>query len=145
MQQLHGQHVLILGLGASGLAMARWCARAGADVTVADTRETPPQLATLQAEWPQVKFVSGAFAASLVQGTSVRAVFRSPGLSPEVVASRGLFREGVVTRLVQDHRANRFDGTDILLALMNLEIWSRIYLDGRDTTDVAAELKGLAA
>ena len=86
MQQLHGQHVLILGLGASGLAMARWCARAGADVTVADTRETPPQLATLQAEWPQVKFVSGAFAASLVQGTSVRAVFRSPGLSPEVVA-----------------------------------------------------------
>ena len=86
MQQLHGQHVLILGLGASGLAMARWCARAGADVTVADTRETPPQLATLQAEWPQVKFVSGGFAASLVEGTSVRAVFRSPGLSPEVVA-----------------------------------------------------------
>jgi UDP-N-acetylmuramoylalanine--D-glutamate ligase len=86
MQQLHGQHVLILGLGASGLAMARWCARAGADVTVADTRETPPQLAALQAEWPQVKFVSGAFAASLVEGTSVRAVFRSPGLSPEVVA-----------------------------------------------------------
>jgi UDP-N-acetylmuramoylalanine--D-glutamate ligase len=86
MQQLHGQHVLILGLGASGLAMARWCARAGADVTVADTRETPPQLATLQAEWPQVKFVPGAFAASLVEGTSVRAVFRSPGLSPEVVA-----------------------------------------------------------
>ena len=86
MQQLHGQHVLILGLGASGLAMARWCARAGADVTVADTRALPPQLATLQAEWPQVKFVSGALAASLVEGTSVRAVFRSPGLSPEVVA-----------------------------------------------------------
>ncbi len=66
-------------------------------------------------------------------------------LSPEVVRGRGLFREGVVTRLVRDHRANRFDGTDILLALMNLEIWSRIYLDGRDATDVAAELKGLAA
>jgi UDP-N-acetylmuramoylalanine--D-glutamate ligase len=86
MQQLHGQHVLILGLGASGLAMARWCARAGADVTVADTREQPPQLAALQAEWPQVKFVSGAFTLSMVEGTTVRAVFRSPGLSPEVVA-----------------------------------------------------------
>ena len=86
MQQLHGQHVLILGLGASGLAMARWCARAGADVTVADTREQPPQLAALQAEWPQVKFVSGAFTSSMVEGTTVRAVFRSPGLSPEVVA-----------------------------------------------------------
>jgi UDP-N-acetylmuramoylalanine--D-glutamate ligase len=84
--QLQGQHVLILGLGASGLAMARWCAHAGADVTVADTRDTPPQLAALQAEWPGVHFVSGPFTASLVEGTSVRAVFRSPGLSPDVVA-----------------------------------------------------------
>jgi UDP-N-acetylmuramoylalanine--D-glutamate ligase len=66
--------------------MARWCAQAGADVTVADTRETPPQLHTLQVEWPAVRFVSGPFAGSLVEGTSVRAVFRSPGLAPEVVA-----------------------------------------------------------
>jgi UDP-N-acetylmuramoylalanine--D-glutamate ligase len=99
--QLQGQHVLILGLGASGLAMARWCAHAGADVTVADTRETPPQLAVLQAEWPAVRFVSGPFEASLVEGTSVRAVFRSPGLAPEVVApvvdaarSMGLWQGG---------------------------------------------------
>jgi UDP-N-acetylmuramoylalanine--D-glutamate ligase len=84
--QLQGQHVLILGLGASGLAMARWCAQAGASVTVADTRETPPQLNTLQSEWPAVCFVSGPFAASLVEGTLIRAVFRSPGLAPEVVA-----------------------------------------------------------
>jgi UDP-N-acetylmuramoylalanine--D-glutamate ligase len=83
--QLQGQHVLILGLGASGLAMARWCAQAGADVTVADTRDTPPQLAALQAEWPDVHFVAGPFVASLVEGTSVRAVFRSPGLAPDVV------------------------------------------------------------
>ena len=86
MQQLRDLHVLILGLGASGLAMARWCARFGAVVTVADTREAPPQLVTLQAEWPDVRFVSGAFAASLIEGTPIRAVFRSPGLAPEVVA-----------------------------------------------------------
>jgi UDP-N-acetylmuramoylalanine--D-glutamate ligase len=84
--QLHGQHVLILGLGTTGLAMARWCAQAGADVTVADTRDTPPQLTTLQAEWPAVRFVPGPLVASLVEGSSVRAVFRSPGLAPEVVA-----------------------------------------------------------
>ncbi|MFM1924259.1 MAG: UDP-N-acetylmuramoylalanine--D-glutamate ligase [Pseudomonadota bacterium] len=84
--QLQGQHVLILGLGASGLAMARWCALAGADVTVADTRESPPQLAVLQADCPAVKFVAGPFQANLVEGTSVRAVFRSPGLAPDVVA-----------------------------------------------------------
>jgi UDP-N-acetylmuramoylalanine--D-glutamate ligase len=84
--QLQGQNVLILGLGASGLAMARWCAHAGANVTVADTRDTPPQLAALKTEWPQVLFVSGPFAARLIEGTSVRAVFCSPGLSPDVVA-----------------------------------------------------------
>jgi len=86
MQQLQGLHVLVLGLGASGLAMARWCARHGAVVTVADTREAPPQLSTLQAEWPDVRFVSGEFSAALVEGTPIRAVFRSPGLAPEVVA-----------------------------------------------------------
>ena len=83
---LQDQHVLILGLGASGLAMARWCARQGARVTVADTREQPPQLATLHAEWPEVRFVGGPFSAALVEGTDVRAVFRSPGLSPASVA-----------------------------------------------------------
>jgi UDP-N-acetylmuramoylalanine--D-glutamate ligase len=86
MQQLQGLHVLILGLGASGLAMARWCARHGAVLTVADTREAPPQLATLQSEWPQVRFVSGAFTAALIEGTPIRAVFRSPGLAPDTVA-----------------------------------------------------------
>ncbi len=83
---LRGRSVLILGLGASGLAMARWCVRCGAQVTVADTRAQPPQLAALQAELPQVRFVAGAFDAALVEGQTVHAVFRSPGLSPSVVA-----------------------------------------------------------
>ncbi|WP_396430751.1 UDP-N-acetylmuramoyl-L-alanine--D-glutamate ligase [Limnohabitans sp.] len=102
--QIQGQHVLILGLGTSGLAMARWCAHAGAEVTVADTREAPPQLSVLQAEWPQVRFVLGPLTASLVEGTSVRAVFRSPGLAPSIVApvvdaahALGLWQGGELT------------------------------------------------
>ncbi|WP_457281101.1 UDP-N-acetylmuramoyl-L-alanine--D-glutamate ligase [Polaromonas sp. P5_D5] len=87
MRHLQDQTVLILGLGASGLAMARWCSRHGAHVTVADTREAPPLLATLREELPGVEFVGGAFTPELVQGTAVRAVYRSPGLTPETIAS----------------------------------------------------------
>ncbi len=86
MKHLQDLHVLILGLGASGLAMARWCVRHGAHVTVADTREAPPQLVALQAEVPAARFVAGPFDAALVQGSEIRAVYRSPGLSPESIA-----------------------------------------------------------
>jgi UDP-N-acetylmuramoylalanine--D-glutamate ligase len=82
---LSGQHVLVLGLGASGLAMARWCAARGARVTVADTREAPPELPALRQEQPQARFVPGAFDAALLDD-GVQLVLRSPGLSPEQVA-----------------------------------------------------------
>ncbi len=81
-----GQHVLILGLGDSGLSMARWCARQGARVTVADTRADPPNWSTLQAQYPEVRRVTGEWGAHLVEGQDVRTVFKSPGLSPAEVA-----------------------------------------------------------
>ena len=67
-QPLQGRRVLILGLGISGMAMARWCARAGAEVTVADTRDAPPYLEALRGELPAARFVAGAFTAQLVDG-----------------------------------------------------------------------------
>ena len=66
-------------------------------------------------------------------------------VAPDVVRSRGLFRQPAIDRLIADHQANRIDGTDALLALMNLEVWSRVYLDRRDPADVAAELKEYVA
>ncbi len=86
MKQLRDQDVLILGLGASGLAMARWCARWGARVQVADTREDPPGLVALRNDIPDARFRPGILDAKLVEGTPVRAVFRSPGLAPGSVA-----------------------------------------------------------
>jgi UDP-N-acetylmuramoylalanine--D-glutamate ligase len=86
MRHLKDLPVLILGLGASGLAMARWCARHGAQVTVADTREAPALLATLRAELVDVAFVGGPFSAALIEGTPIRAVYRSPGLAPATIA-----------------------------------------------------------
>lgn len=85
-QHLQGRRVLILGLGASGMSMARWCVRAGAEVTVADTREAPPQLALLHSELPQARFVGGPLTSALVDGQSLNAVYRSPGLAPDVIA-----------------------------------------------------------
>lgn len=72
--------VLVLGLGESGLAMARWCARHGARVRVADTREAPANLPALRAHVPDAEFVSGPFAVSLLDGVTLIAI--SPGLSP---------------------------------------------------------------
>ena len=65
-------------------------------------------------------------------------------LSPAVVRRRGLFDAATVSELLADHEAQRSDGTDVLLALLNLEVWSRIYLDGREPADVADELQQLA-
>lgn len=86
MHALHDQSVLVLGLGASGYAMARWAARCGARVTVADTREEPPQLAALREHLPAATFVPGAFDAGLLESCGAQAVVRSPGLSPAQVA-----------------------------------------------------------
>jgi UDP-N-acetylmuramoylalanine--D-glutamate ligase len=85
MQQLRDLPVLVLGCGASGLAMARWCAMHGAKVTVADTREAPPQLDALRQQVPDARFVAGAFDAALAEGQ--RLVLRSPGLTPQQVAT----------------------------------------------------------
>ncbi len=86
MNALKDTHVLILGLGISGLSMARWCVRHGAQVTVADTRENPPSLVALRAECPSVDFVQGAFDESLLARADWNMIARSPGLPPEQLA-----------------------------------------------------------
>ena len=82
---LQHQTVLVLGLGTSGLAMARWCVRQGARVTVADTRQAPPQLATLQSELPGVSFVCAPLDAALLRDSTTSLVLKSPGLAPTQV------------------------------------------------------------
>jgi UDP-N-acetylmuramoylalanine--D-glutamate ligase len=82
---MNQQPVLVLGLGASGLSMARWCARQGARVTVADTREAPPQLAALRSDCPQATFVGGAFDEALLGREPWALIARSPGLAPDAL------------------------------------------------------------
>jgi UDP-N-acetylmuramoylalanine--D-glutamate ligase len=82
MRNLAHQNILVLGLGASGLALARWCARCGARVTVADTRPAPPQLAALQGSVPNARFINAPMDGALLDGENFNLVLKSPGLSP---------------------------------------------------------------
>lgn len=56
----------VIGLGESGLAMARWLTRQGCRVQVFDDRAEPPALAALRAQLPQAEFVSRPLDASLL-------------------------------------------------------------------------------
>jgi len=81
MNDLQNTTVLVLGLGESGLAMARWCARCGADVRVWDSREQPANAAALAEQVPAAQWVRGPLTDATFAG--VQRVLKSPGLSPQ--------------------------------------------------------------
>jgi UDP-N-acetylmuramoylalanine--D-glutamate ligase len=76
--ELRGKKVLVLGLGATGLSMARWLTRHGALVCVADTRAEPPRAAELRRELPGVALECGEFRESSLRAAELIAV--SPGV-----------------------------------------------------------------
>jgi len=59
--ELENRRVLVLGLGSSGMSMARWLAGSGARVRVADSRAAPPNAERLRAELPGIELHTGAF------------------------------------------------------------------------------------
>ena len=76
--ELKDKQVLVLGLGDTGLSALRWLHRQGARLSVADTRETPPGVATLQAELPSVKLHTGAFTEAVFNDAEIIVI--SPGV-----------------------------------------------------------------
>jgi UDP-N-acetylmuramoylalanine--D-glutamate ligase len=78
--EFSGKHVLVLGLGESGLAMSRWLLRCGAKLRVADTRIAPDRLAILTSLSSEIEFIGADFSVDLLKGIDIVAV--SPGLSP---------------------------------------------------------------
>lgn len=62
-------------------------------------------------------------------------------LSKDSVNARGLFHWDAVKETIALHSANREDHTDHLLALVNLELWCRMYVDGTSPADLSDQLK----
>jgi len=85
---LKDKQVLVLGLGDTGLSALRWLHGQGARLSVADTRDNPPGVAALTAEFPQVRLHTGAFTAEIF--ASAELVVASPGVplsEPEIQAA----------------------------------------------------------
>jgi UDP-N-acetylmuramoylalanine--D-glutamate ligase len=78
MLDLKGRKVVVLGLGDTGLSMARWLVKRGADVRVADSRAAPPHAGRLAREVPNVELACGPFTDETLQGAELIAL--SPGI-----------------------------------------------------------------
>ena len=85
---LVGRRVLVLGLGDTGLSLARWVQREGGKVRVADTRPDPPRRKDLSGD-----VRTGPFSAALLDDVDV--VFVSPGLSLEQEVVRQAIVQGL--------------------------------------------------
>ena len=140
MTQLAGKRVLVLGLGESGVAMARWCARQGARLRVADTRVQPPGAARLLDFAPQAELLTGALSDALLDGVDLVAL--SPGLDPRggVVAAarrRGLRVAGEMSLFAE--------ALDALGARSSCRILAITGTNGKTTTTALAAHLACAA
>jgi len=66
-------------------------------------------------------------------------------LSPESINARGLFSPQAVKQVIDQHLTQQADHSDHLQALMNLELWCRLYLDGDSVDRLKDELLQAAA
>lgn len=120
MKELRGQLVLVIGLGETGLSLARYLSAQGARLRVADSRINPPAAATLRSELPQAEVHCGAFGDELLRGIDRIAI--SPGipLAEPLVQSaiaRGIPVEGDIELLAQQLATNDYRRTTKVIAI----------------------------
>lgn len=84
---------VVVGLGKSGLSLARFLAARQQAFVVLDTRDNPPGLAELHRILPQIEVRCGELDVGLLAGAGE--IFLSPGLSPQLPALVEARRRGV--------------------------------------------------
>lgn len=85
---LDGKQALVVGLGESGLAMAKWLTRQGASVRVVDSRPKPPNAEQLQKVAPNAQLICGPFEDASFEDVDFIAL--SPGVplaTPEIASA----------------------------------------------------------
>ena len=88
--ELKSKRVLVLGLGETGLSAVRWLATKGAVLSVADSRDNPPNVDDLARDMPQVAIYTGKFKAHILLDAELIVI--SPGVAlsePAVQAAMG--------------------------------------------------------
>ncbi|MEO8003366.1 MAG: UDP-N-acetylmuramoyl-L-alanine--D-glutamate ligase [Betaproteobacteria bacterium] len=113
--ELKNRRALVLGLGASGMSMARWLDARGALVRVADSRESPPFAARLREELPKVELHVGEFQPKSFMDIDLVAI--SPGVPMaqtlvRAAAQRGLDIVGDVELFARTRQ--EFPGTRVI-------------------------------
>ena len=84
---------IIVGLGKSGMSLVRFLANRGVSFAVADTREHPPELATLRRDYPQVEVRCGALDVEFL--CRADELYVSPGLALATPALQQAAMRGV--------------------------------------------------
>ncbi len=90
---LQGRTVLVLGLGETGLSMAKWLFRRGALVRAADTRNEPPAMRAFNSLLPQAEVFTGSLAGRAFYGVDLIAI--SPGLPLSEPLVQQALKEGI--------------------------------------------------
>ena len=85
--ELQGKRVLVVGLGESGLAMAKWLHRQGALVRVADSRDNPPNVDALQRVAPGAELIAGPFAEAPFASADLVALSPGVAMATPVIAT----------------------------------------------------------
>jgi UDP-N-acetylmuramoylalanine-D-glutamate ligase len=99
---------IVVGLGKSGMSLVRFLANRGTSFAVADTRENPPELATLKRDYPHVEVRCGELDVEFL--CRADELYVSPGLALatpalQAAAARGVKLSGDIELFARNAKA----------------------------------------
>ncbi len=91
--ELNNKRVLVLGLGETGLSALRWLAKQGAILSVADSRNNPPNMESLARSMPQLAIYTSKFKQEILLEAELIVI--SPGVPLNDPAVQAAIKQGI--------------------------------------------------